>query len=51
MRSGESQKVEIPGTSEGLRAAHPVPGVSVSKPENCTLRLGCADPSTINRPG
>ncbi len=31
---GELQEVEGPGTILGLSADHPVPGVSVSKPEN-----------------
>ena len=37
MGSGELQEVEGPGTDDGLDAAHLVPVVSVSKPENCTL--------------
>jgi len=51
MVSDELQDEPHPGTSEGQGATHPVSGFSVPKPENCTLGLGCADPSTINRSG
>jgi hypothetical protein len=36
--------VDMSGMPCGPKAAFATKGVSASKPENCTLRLGCADP-------